>query len=305
MKNSRNALYREAAALLDGLNKHANLPVTHVTADTLESAITAARTASAQYEGTKVATRTARRDLREVNQAAQRYATVCRDAWRAAFGNTHSPEWARVGWKTSLSTPTSPIDVVELFHALTRFLTDHVDFANEKFNVSAAGATQHLNTLEEAIKAARDAKSDQRSKRDARDGAEEALVQQIRCVQKELQLILKPQDPRWVDFVDAVPADAQRPEPVEGLEVEAGEPGELDADWEASARADRYLVEVQVVGQDAAFRRVTTVRDTNATLTGLPPGAQVKVRVLAANDAGESAPSAEVAAQLPTLANAA
>jgi hypothetical protein len=58
-------------------------------------------------------------------------------------------------------------------------------------------------------------------------------------------------------------------------------------------------------GQDTEFRRVVTVRDPNVTLGGLPSGAQVTVRIVAANDAGESAPSAGVEAQVPVLTRAA
>ena len=70
------------------------------------------------------------------------------------------------------------------------------------------------------------------------------------------------------------------------------------------ARAERYLIEMFVVGQDTEFRRLKTVLDDDALLP-LPAGAVVKVRVVAANAAGESAPSAEVEMTVPALAEAA
>jgi hypothetical protein len=44
---------------------------------------------------------------------------------------------------------------------------------------------------------------------------------------------------------------------------------------------------------------VVTVTDSDATLTGLPSGATVQVRVTAANEAGESQPSAVVQIVVP------
>jgi hypothetical protein len=42
-----------------------------------------------------------------------------------------------------------------------------------------------------------------------------------------------------------------------------------------------------------------TVTESDATLSGLPSGSTVKVRVTAANAAGESAPSAEAQILVP------
>ena len=94
------------------------------------------------------------------------------------------------------------------------------------------------------------------------------------------------------------------PDAVEALAMGSGVPGEIDVEWEAGARAARYLVEVLVVGTDSEFRRATTVRDTNATLTGFPPVAAVKVRIVAANAAGEAAPSDEETVTVRALAQA-
>jgi len=58
----------------------------------------------------------------------------------------------------------------------------------------------------------------------------------------------------------------------------------------------RPRVWVKVEGVDADFRTAATVTDSDATLNTFPSGRTVRVRVTAANDAGESIPSAEVQA---------
>ncbi len=82
-------------------------------------------------------------------------------------------------------------------------------------------------------------------------------------------------------------------------------PGQLDVDWDKPARSERFLVYIQVVGADAEPRYAVTVKDTNVTLTGLPPGAEVKVFITAANAAGEAAPSDEETAKVLALPKAA
>ncbi len=95
------------------------------------------------------------------------------------------------------------------------------------------------------------------------------------------------------------------PEAVTRLEVQARGPGELSLIWDATARAERYHVELLLPGPESAFHRVVTVYDTNARLADLPPGAAVQVRVLAVNAGGESAPGITVEATVPALASAA
>ena len=82
----------------------------------------------------------------------------------------------------------------------------------------------------------------------------------------------------------------------EGLILTPGATGSLYSDWANARRANRYRVFIQVIGTDANFRYVDTVTESNYLFTGLPSGATVKVRITAANDAGETAPSAEVQA---------
>ena len=57
------------------------------------------------------------------------------------------------------------------------------------------------------------------------------------------------------------------------------------------SRADRYLVKVKVLGQDTDFRLAKTVQDPEFDLNTFTTGARVQVQVVAANGAGESAPS--------------
>lgn len=77
------------------------------------------------------------------------------------------------------------------------------------------------------------------------------------------------------------------------LVVTPGTAGTSLADWADARRAAWSRVWVQVVGVDADFRAVATMTVSDATLTGLPSGKPVNVRVTAVNGAAESALGAE------------
>jgi hypothetical protein len=143
-----------------------------------------------------------------------------------------------------------------------------------------------------------------RAKKSARSGAKTALRRRLRGLINELDQVITETDARWSAFGFNAPGETQAPEAVQSVVVEPIGPGRVRVDWQESPRAARYLVEVFVAGQDTQFRREETVQDSETVLS-LPGVAQVKVRVIAANEAGESAPSAEVETTVPLAANVA
>ena len=112
-------------------------------------------------------------------------------------------------------------------------------------------------------------------------------------------LKLSPTDARWKAFGLNIPGYAAVPEQVLNLVALPGVPGSLMLSWDTSARAARYLVEMQLMAPDAEWTLMTTVAETSVTLTGLTPDANVLLRVTAANDGGEAVPSEPVQARVP------
>jgi hypothetical protein len=221
------------------------------------------------------------------------------------LGRSWSAKWAQAGFTRNLSVPTTLAGRLEVTRSLARYLKDHPQQQNGTLGVTEAKADSLHDALELAINGVTRCKAEAKAKRKAREQAEEALRRRLRLVFKELEQLLPEDDARWNEFGFNAPGETQAPEAVTGLTVGGGGPGDLYAAWQPSARADRYLVEVQVAGEDVAFRRLETSYDTDAELEGLPPGTRVNVRVVAANDAGESAPSAAVTVTVPALAAAA
>jgi hypothetical protein len=146
-------------------------------------------------------------------------------------------------------------------------------------------------------------KSDTRNKKGARAQAKQGLKKRLRGLINELGQLIPENDPRWSAFGFDTPADTQAPDAVQGLVLEGFAAGRVRGEWQESSRAERYWVEIFVVGQDQEFRRVDTVQDSDVELS-LTPGAQVKVRIIAVNEAGPRTPSAEAEITVP-LAEAA
>jgi hypothetical protein len=74
---------------------------------------------------------------------------------------------------------------------------------------------------------------------------------------------------------------------------------ELAAPQFASARPHLAGLFQQVLTVDANFVAAATVTDSDATLTGQTSGKTLKVYVIAANDAGQAAPSDTVTIVVP------
>ena len=204
-----------------------------------------------------------------------------------------------------MTLPGKLADLTELTRSLKVYFTNHSPQESYSAGITANHTGDKLTALEAAVKAVSDCTQDQREARDARDKAEQELLKVMRKLRSELDAAMEPDDARWLDFLDALPADTQVPESVTNLEVEAAGPGRLEADWTRPARAVRFHIEVLEVGRDVEFRRVLTVQEANAMLDTLTPGARCKIRVTPVNRAGEGVSSEIVEVQVPPLENVA
>ena len=75
--------------------------------------------------------------------------------------------------------------------------------------------------------------------------------------------------------------------------------GTVLAHWSNASRATRYRVFKQIDGVDTIPVNINTVTDSDATLAGQPSGKTLKIYIIAANDAGQAAPSDTVTIVVP------
>jgi hypothetical protein len=299
--------------MVAGLNLHqVSLNIVHLGGggvtpkQALDNALADARGKETAYQAARQAKRNATLAQAAARKSAAEFSLRARDVLKPFLGRSWNEGWSAAGFTNqTLTLPGTMAGVSELVRALRDYFASHSPQESFNANVSSAVAAQQWTALQAAIGTVNNCVRDQRDKRDARAASEKVLLRSMGKLVSELDAALEPTDVRWLDFVNALPADTQTPEAVENLEVEGDGPGRLEAEWTPSVRAARYHVEVQEVGRDIDFRRAVTVTDPSAELEDLSPGTRVRVRVLAVNRAGESVPSEVVEAQVPALASVA
>ena len=303
---NRSRLYAAATKMAAGLTLHSvALNLMHVLIAPFQAALDAARNKESVYQASRDGKRNAVLAQSSARVAAEAYIVKSRDTLRAFLGTNWSESWTQAGFKNgTLSLPSSMADVVELLRCLVTYFANHAAQENAAAGVTGAAGSALLASFSSTVQTVSNCKRDQRTKREDRDAAEAVLLKLMRKLHSELECVLEPEDVRWLDFEDEIPADPNVPEEVTGLQVEGDGAGRLTAEWFPSLRAARYQVEVFEVGHDTEFRRVLTVTDPGADIEGLTPGVQVRVRIVATNAAGDSAPSEEVTTLVPVLAAA-
>ncbi len=311
--SSKGTLFSGAAKMVNGCKLHqVSINLVHVsppgtTAEVfMQQAFAAAQSGESGYQSSKQARTDAVGTQASVREVVAEFCLGARDAHKPFLGRSWNPAWSAAGFKNnSLKLARSLPDQIECLRCLKEYFMNHSPQEQPNAQLTATMAGTHLTTMNTAVKEVSKTKKEQRSARQVRDATETALLKLQRKLRSELDAALEPDDARWLDFIDALPADTQVPEAVEDFMAEGDGPGGLGLEWTPSVRAERYLIEAQQIGVDADFRRVLTVTDPSADLEGLVPGARYRLRVVAANRAGESAPSAVVEIVVPAESAAA
>jgi hypothetical protein len=294
------ALLSFAEKAADGLHSlGVALGIMHNTETIVRADLTTARTSNNAYQAAK-STRLAATNAQDTaDKNAIAFITAARDVLKQTLGSRYSQAWNEVGYISgSLAVPATVDGRLALVKSIELYLTAHPAHEIVPLITHQKAATVY-DALNDAISALNTAWSDQREKKNARDAAAVALQERLRNLSRELMQFLSDTDPRWLEFGFNVPADDETPDVPEDLVVLPGSSGHLVAHWPASARADRYRLFKQVVNVDQDFVYVDTITDTSKDMNTFTPGAHVKVRVTAVNEAGESLPSDPVEQVVP------
>ena len=301
---NRPVFYAEARQFTAGLALHEpELPAVALVCPV--AALNQLYAASRARQQTFQLTRDGKRDAfivqRDTRATAAAFVEQSRNALVPYLGPDWSESWAQAGFiNHSLALPATIARLVDTLEALERYFKANPAQQKADLALTETLVKQHRENLELAVATVARCKRTQRANRDLRQAADDALAEKLAVGRKVLAATLPESDARWLDFRAEVPGDLSRPEGVEDVQWEAGMPGHLTGRWPAAVRGESYVVQVLVIGVDEVFRNVATVRDTTADIA-LPPGAQVKLRVLARNASGPGVPSAEVPATVPPL----
>lgn len=230
--------------------------------------------------------------VRTADSNGKAFIATSRDVLIPSLGGQWSQTWEPTGFPNqSLGVPRTQPERQSLLASLRDYFTANPMQENAPLSITAALAGTHFTALSDARSGFHQGVTLIGQTKATRDVAAIQLTKRLRGLIDELTQLLNGDDPRWYAFGFNPPSASATPDQVEGLVVTPGPNGTLFADWDDTPRAARYYVEIQIVGVDASFRRVATVIDSDATITGLTSGTTVRIRIIAVNDAGSGPPS--------------
>jgi hypothetical protein len=218
------------------------------------------------------------------------------------LGENWNQSWTATGFPDlSTAIPATQAKRQALLLALKNYFKSNPTYEvnTPKLVVTSAQSGVLFTALSTARVAASDGNTDAGNKKIVRDAAEQTLRGRLSGLIGELGQKLDDTDPLWLAFGLNEPGATNLPDSVDGLVLTAGPAGIVVLHWNTPPRATRYRVFKQIDGVDAVPVNITTVTDSDATLTAQPSGKTLKVYVIAANDAGQAAPSDTVTIVVP------
>ena len=295
-------LFTLAEDMADGLNAHqAAIGIAQNTETRMRADLAAAQTAQTNYlaaRSNKIALTTTQT---VADSNAKAFIGTARDVLATSLGGQWSQAWEATGFPNqSLAVPSQMAERQALLAALGAYFTANLTKENAPLNVTAARAGTLFTALSDARSAVNAGLVDIGKKRATREAALRTLRLRMRGLIDELTQLLEPDDPRWQAFGLVEPAGSDQPGTPGNVTLTPGAPGILHVDWANAPRAGHYRLYKLVVGIDADFVLAATVTDSEVTLTGLPSGSTVRIRIVAVNAQGdESQPSAVVQIVVP------
>lgn len=301
LPTKRDRLFAVCDDMCDGLHQlEVTLGIKQNMEAVLRPALAAARASEAAFGDAQVAKKTANATLTTADAAGKTFIGNARKRLSKFFGESYTTEWGAAGWPdNSTAMPSTQEDRFNLVNSLKTWFTNHAAHESVDMDATAAIADTTYTAISDARAALADKIALAGTAKNARDTAEANLRKRMNGLIGELETVLSDDDPRWHNFGLSRPADEETPEAPSFTTLVAGVPGTLLADWDDALRADHYRVWILIVGTDTEFHAVDSPSDSDATLSGLPSGATVKVRVTSVNGAGESLPGPEVQAVVP------
>lgn len=287
-----------ADRMADGCHLHeVTLNIKQNTEATMRAAITGLADAETLVGLKKQAVAQKYALLQAADEAGIQTITACQLRLKQKLGQRWSADWEPTGFPDqSTGVPRQQDPRFTLLQALKNYFTAVPANESAEMGATAADCDAAWTALSNARQAVANAESAQTTAFSTRTTATDTLRKRVRGLIDELTILLAADDPRWEDFGLTIPAHPVAPEPVASVSAAPLGGGRLDVTYDYATRATRYKVQALVVGVDEDWQPGKTAKDLEVILPGFTAGQQVKVRVLAANDAGDAPPSPEVTA---------
>lgn len=284
-----------AEDMADGLtNLEVSVGVKQNTAASMRAAITLLRAKELEYNTCKDATGAAEAAVAAADEAAKGFIGNASKALKIMLGNKWSLAWEPTGFPDGKTrVPLSQDKRLTLLASLSAYYTAQPDKEAASLGITAAQATLHFDALSNARDTAAQKLTMQKTCKTVRDNALDALRVKIRGTIAELSQLLGADDPRWDAFGLNRPSDPDIPLPASVVTLTAMGTGNVLVTWNRGKRATRYRIFGRYTGE-AEFYQMALVHDLSHTLTGLTTGETLEIKIIAANETAEAAPTETV-----------
>jgi hypothetical protein len=284
-----------ADQIADGCHTHeVPIGIKQNTEASIRAAITGLAQSELQVGLKKVAVSDAYAALATKDTEGLKVLTDCKLRLAQKLGQRWSAAWEPTGFPSqSTAVPTIMDERFTLLDSLKDYFAAVPANASVDMGATAAICLAAWTALSTARQAVANAESAQTTAFTNRTNAETALRKRVRGLIHELGDLIGDDDARWEDFGLNIPANPSAPESVASLTLAPASANRLEVSWPYAVRAIRYIIEIFVVGVDTEWRTGTHSKDLAVILKGFTAGQTVKVRIVAANDGGNAAPSPE------------
>lgn len=244
----------------------------------------------ALYDKAKRDTGAAKAGLKAKDAEANQLLVDGRDVLKKVLGAAWSPEWVLAGYTVPGSTavPDTQDERFASLSALALYLADHPTYqvpGGGAFpEVTSARAAALHTQISDCRKLVNTRSTTQKDAKKARNDGMAKLRALLIALVDDLTLRLPSDDPRWEVFGLNIPANPRAPQPASALTLSGAGSGRVLAEWTRGRRSNNNRILVQIVGVDADWREYGKSGNvTEYTIKDLPPGATLKVKIIALN----------------------
>ena len=276
------------------------LPVSMITAAQFQTDLTAFIT----QDGAFNARRSARQAVGDGWQVALAgvydWLLAVRALLVARWGTGWSAQWAQAGFvSTKTAVPSTVAGQLGLNLSLVNFFTANPTYEVPTMNLTAAHGTVLRTAALNAQAAVAAATVLLNQTGEARQAAFDTLVAAVKAVMKNLEVVLAPDDPRWLTFGLLMPSTITTPGQPLNVTAQQDAQGNILVQCDAVALATRYRCRMLLVGVETDYRLVASGTEPLLSIAGVVPGQTAQLIVQAVNGSLQGVPSEPIQFTVP------
>ena len=290
-----------------GIKMHAGVvaigpavPVTMVNAAQIQTVLDAFIAADGAFNAARSARQAASDTYQAACGAIYDWLLAVRKVLAVQFGDRWSTQWAQAGFTNSTTAiPARVEDRIALVLALVNFFLANPSYEAASLEVTAAEGTTLRNAALSAQQVLATAAVSLKTLGDSWTTAYDKLTTVMRRLIKNLDGMLKADDPRWEQFGLNMPAAPTAPGQPVNLTAHTDDTGAIVVQCDAVPLATRYRWRMMRVGVEKDYQLAASSPVPIGTIAGVEPGQLVQIIVQAVNGSQQGVASEPLNFRMP------